>query len=285
MKRKSIVLTALIPAAEMNADIFKSVSESLFARGISTIEYCTAKEQAVEKGAFLKALGANSVYLGASAQKRGKSSLCAPDAQARSQALELAKRQIDIGIEAGASSVLLTSGWRVEEAERIAAWDALEASCRELLELAAGHIELTLEPGDTGVEFCQLLGSTEDALAFINRFEKSESAPKLTMDMSHCAQLGEDPLAAITAVKDHCRHIHLANCVLQKNNPLYGDKHPVFDYPEGEFSKADAISLESELEKLFAGKDYTLGVEIINRFDDQQAGMDAILASLSWFLR
>lgn len=282
MKIKSVVLSALIPTAETNETVFKNAVDTLAELGAGAIEYCTVPEQLKEKSAFLKGMHLQGVYLGAVAQKRNRSSICAVEKVTRQRALDLAKREIAAGVESGVRSVLLTSGWWPEAADNIPrAWDALERSMHELVDFGSG-MPLTLEPGDRTVDACQLLGSTVDAVSFLQRFNRPGLS--LTVDMSHCAQLGEEPLRSVTMAADCCRHVHLANCILDRRSPLYGDKHPPFDCEMGAFSTADAQKLAAQLgETVFPDADYLLGIEIINRNPDVEAGMNEILAGISWF--
>ena len=67
--------------------------------------------------------------------------------------------------------------------------------------------------------------------------------------MSTVAQLGEDLEQATQDAGDCLVHAHVANCVLDPRDPLYGDKHPPFGVPGGVYTVDDAVRYIDVLEQ------------------------------------
>jgi hypothetical protein len=101
-------------------------------------------------------------------------------------------------------------------------------------------LPILLEPGDRDVHFRQLLGHTDISIEFTAALRKEGIPLGLIFDISHVAQLGEDLTTAWNMARPCCDHVHFANCVLEKGNPLYGDRHPFFEIPQGVYSHRDA---------------------------------------------
>ena len=140
---------------------------------------------------------------------------------------------------------------------------------------------LTLEPGDRSVDSKQLAGPTDDTVAWLESFPGNQSFLQLTMDTSHIAQLGEDVRSAIDKTKKHCNHIHIANCILKEDHPLYGDKHPLFSDKDAYYSIDDLKDITSGF--ISPEKDITVSIEIINRSEDEWEMFERILEEESWF--
>jgi hypothetical protein len=67
--------------------------------------------------------------------------------------------------------------------------------------------------------------------------------------MSHVAQLSESLEGAVESAGDCLVHAHAANCVLDRTSPLYGDMHPPFDVPRGEYLWDDVLSYIAVLDE------------------------------------
>lgn len=277
--KKSIALTPLYPGAVSDQKVFAEALNLFQQYGISVVEHVSAPELLAEKGRFLRDRGLESVYLGAVVQKREKSSLCNPDERQRCLAVDLAKQLADHAAQAQACKLLLTSGWRPENPDHEQnAYDALTRSFAELLDYVGNELALVLEPGDRDVDYFQLIGPTRYAVTFISQFGGKVG---LVLDTSHVAQLGEELRTATMQAKPYCSHIHLANCVLKKESPLFGDKHPCFDVVDGVYRHEDMLAYFAWLQTLYQADDVTIGVEFINREGDAFA--KNIVDGTPWF--
>ena len=188
--------------------------------------------------------------------------------ESRSEAIRVSRRAVDAAASMGATAVMVTSGRNVPAAEHPAATDRFVDSLVELGDYATGQgVQLRLEPTDTEVEHKQLLGSTRMAVELVQRVAKQGPIIDLNLDLSHLLQLGEDPATALALAVDHCRHFHLANCVISSPElELYGDRHPPFGYPGSEVAKPELRAVLGALHSAgyFEGsKSTTVGIEVI----------------------
>lgn len=163
------------------------------------------------------------------------------------------KRCIDEAYEVGATSLGLISGRDPgTEAGTQARKEAIQALIRSLDELctyskevaaARGVSPLTIslemfdrspEPGHKN----QLIGPADDAI-FVAREVRDTYGHKefgLLYDLSHMLLLRGNSFVADTPrvlrrLAPYLNHIHIGSCVIDKEDPLYGDSHPPFDYP------------------------------------------------------
>ncbi len=284
--KKSIVLTALLPAAETEQRIFEMGASTMKAYDLSVIEFYSPWDTAKRRGDFLKSHGLWGVYLAATYQKRNHSHLCSLGNRERKSAVEDAKHCIDAASDAQIKSILFTSGRRPDDpAQYQSAYSALVDSLSELMEYAPQTMDVVLEPGDCDVDAMQLVGPTELAIRFANDIRKEYSNFFLTMDTSHIAQLGENALTALRKASCVCHHVHLANCILQKANPLYGDKHPLFGCMNGVYDDEELHAVYDNLVVMFQQerRDLTIAVEVISRNDEEFGWMDEVIKGSPWF--
>ena len=59
------------------------------------------------------------------------------------------------------------------------------------------------------------------------------------IDMCHVPLMHETIAKAVTDTGEYLEHIHLGNCVTDKNSPFYGDKHPGIGIPGGVYNVED----------------------------------------------
>lgn len=226
MVYKSIVLTGAEPRAETDISFFQRTARQFYEKGYRVFEYCSETDQLKEKAECIRALGGESIFLLAIYQKRSGKCLGDPCEENRRAAVAELEELIQKAWKAGIRKFLLTSGPKVELAKTLLAYCQLIKSLQYLLDKTSGDVSFLLEPGDTDVEFCQLVGPTDIAVDIVKQI--NDSRMKLVMDTSHIRQLGENVLDAFEKAKPWCSHIHLANCVLRRGDPMYGDKHPLF---------------------------------------------------------
>ncbi len=276
MLKRSFVLTALLPSAAYDAAMFYRGVELLAQNGVEAIEYYAPPKELSSRNMRLG--GLDSIFLLAAHQKAAGENLASPDGGERKIALESAAEHMEYAIDAGFSGILLTSGGYTGPTVETEAMRALEESLEMLAQQSGGRIKLLLEPGDREVQFNQLIGPTSEAVALMERLG---GRVELTMDVSHIAQLGEDVHAALELARPHCGHVHLANCVLDRGSPLYGDKHPPFGVDRGRFSEEDAKQILQRLEGEYSGA--LISAEIISREREEWAYFERAVASLSWF--
>ncbi|MCD8139378.1 MAG: hypothetical protein LUE17_06315 [Planctomycetaceae bacterium] len=162
---------------------------------------------------------------------------------------------------------------------------ALEASVEELYTYAAGKnlpVRILLELCDSTMDARHLLGPTSRCVSFVETMRARGFPLELTMDTAHVAEEGEDFLEAIRATKPYCNHVHFANCLISDPaNPLYGDKHLGFEYPDTVWSPTALADVFAGLEALYPGDDeLRIALEVLCREDDPYAYFDSMWASL-----
>jgi sugar phosphate isomerase/epimerase len=157
--------------------------------------------------------------------------LCALDRSSQRSAVELCKRLIDMAREVSATSLMLISGKDPGPDLRGSARAVLEESLHELCQYASldkPSLTLSLETFARTSPPFQLVGPTAEAAALADRVSATHDNFRLTVDLSHLAQLGEDPVASVKWLGARVRHIHLSTCVVIPGRPLLGDFHPSF---------------------------------------------------------
>ncbi|MBR2282568.1 MAG: TIM barrel protein [Spirochaetales bacterium] len=283
---RSLVLNALVPDTVHDMDVFVECLKRLQGTKVKTIEYYTPFENVKERGRILREMGfERNVYLIAGRQKAEGLSLCSVDESERLKAMDLTKRALDAALEAGFSAFLITSGRNVPEGDRKRAMDALRKSLDGLFRIAGDGYDIDLEPGDTCIDACQLIGPIAEAAAFAQEVRRDHEGFTLTLDTSHIAQLGESFDKAFEVGKGVSNHVHLASCILKEGHPLFGDKHPLFGNPDGVYSSDDMKKIMDDviLDYEKRGMDLTIGVEVIDRTGKRFGSLDEVLAESHWF--
>ena len=277
---KSFVLSASFPGSKSGIDGIRSALEQLAPWGIDTIEYYNADVSPDRIVALMQ--GKQSIFLAGARQKMENLNPCSLDRGVREEAIAGLGDCFHYARQAGASAVMLSSGGRPEN-------EGDDAECLRLLmdSLCCLHelepdLPILLEPGDRDVEYRHLLGPTALAVDFASRCRTQGIPLGLIFDMSHIAQLGENLERAWNEAWRVCDHIHFANCVLKRNSPIYGDKHPFFEVPDGVYTHKDAQSFLALLQN--EENSLTVGLEIIcPPGEDEHAFFDRIITTHPWF--
>ena len=112
-----------------------------------------------------------------------------------------------------------------------------------------------------------LIGPSHEAIALARRLRDTYKQENfwLLYDLSHAPLLkhnsfdGEDP-AILRELAPYLGHVHVGNCVFDRNDPAFGDTHPGFDYPAGAVSPDDLARFVATLHEL--GYDKGVGFEV-----------------------
>lgn len=188
-----------------------------------------------------------------------------PDPAQRRAALRLALEHLDLARAFGAQQLTVVSGFDPGAAarpEHLRAFaEFLCAVCAE-----AAPLPVAIEPMDRTIDKRAVVGPTSDAAAVIDRVRAEGHANAgLLIDTGHLPLMGETIQQALEATGDRLQHVHLANCLLRDpSDPLYGDKHPPFEYPGGELGRAELNGLIAALDEFgwFHRPQPTLSFEI-----------------------
>lgn len=167
-------------------------------------------------------------------QLSGRLDLNSADEGERRRAVETLKGYMPMAREFGANKFALLSGKDPGAEGREAAIARLIDSLAELCEAARPYdLAVTLEVFDREIDKRALIGSTKDAVRVAARLRPHYPDFGLMLDLSHLPLQGESSRESLTLAKDYITHIHIGNCILDPNHPLYGDSHPRFGAPGG----------------------------------------------------
>jgi len=276
---KSFVLTATFPSARSGVGNLKKALEYIKPYNFSTVEYYCDEYKAEE----IRKLFGNqkTILLAAALQKSNGLNPSSSDTGTRKKAVDLLTECFKFAGDAGASAVLINSGPRPEKEQDDET--CLEYLAESIIELhhRVPDINILLEPGDRDVEYRHLLGHMDKSVAFIRNIRPEVPNISLTFDISHIAQLNEELYGAWSTAKDYCTHVHLANCVLNKTSPLYGDKHPLFSAEDSAVGHERAREFYNFLKN--EERPITVGIEVICHYGPEEKLFQGFVNETGWF--
>lgn len=251
------------------------MAQFLSERGIDSIEFYHDGDGKDQLGSILSQTGLDSIYIAVIPSKEKRLHLCDCLQEGRRAAVRLYQECIDEAQLNGISRVMMNSGAMQTDIE--GGIRALGESVEELYEYAARRnytsFSLTMEPCDTKMDACQLMGPVHRTKAFVDSMRKRGFPLELTMDSAHTVEEGEDFFQALQTVKPFCNHIHFANCdITNRESPLYGDKHLGYDFPNSQWTFSSLERLTQQLQALYPGEDpLRIGLEFLCREEDPYA--------------
>jgi sugar phosphate isomerase/epimerase len=267
---KSVCTTLAFPKSRNDIGEFDSMASFLSGRGVGGIEFYYDGEDGAKIGEILAKTGLDPVLIAVIPSKENKLYLCDMDEEKRKAAVKLFIGCIDFCRTCGIRKLMINSGRITEDIK--AGLQSLGRSIKELFEYASGknyEMLIAMEPCDSKMDAFHLIGPYKRALDFTQDLNSQGYPLQLVMDCAHVAEEGEDFLTALMALRKYCGHIHFANCnIREKDNPLYGDKHLGFFYPNTEWSPEKLKALFGQLEKLYSADTVRIGIETLCREDD-----------------
>ncbi len=283
---KSVCTTLMFPQSRKDIEAFRRTVGFLAGRGVRCMEFYFDGPGADGVGAALRGGSMDAVFIAVIPSKESKLWLCDTEEANRRAAVELFKGKLDYAQGQGMTQLMINSGRAGPDVERGLA--ALEASVAELFDYAASRnyrLRLLMEPCDENLEAFHLIGPYQRARAFVQKLRGRGYPLELTMDAAHSVEGGEDFVEAVKAVRDFCRHVHFANCdITNRENPLFGDKHLGYEYPDTEWPPAALAGLFAELEKIYPGdSELRIGLEVLCRESDPCAYFDNTLKLLPFW--
>lgn len=160
--------------------------------------------------------------------------------EVRKQGVNGIKKAIDEAISLGIKEIGLPSGPMVADpADEIRAIAQLKKSLVELCNYAKPFgAYLYLEPFDTDIDKCRLIGNTDVAAEVAADVMTQCDNFNLMVDLSHIPLLQENIEDCIHTLASYIGHAHIGNCYMKdEDNPAYGDRHPPYDYPGTEIGE------------------------------------------------
>jgi sugar phosphate isomerase/epimerase len=154
-------------------------------------------------------------------------SLTSFDKEVRKHSIKKAKELIAYAAESGAKNFALISGDDPGAAGREEALKIFKDSLIELCEeiLSYQGMTLLLEPVDRGIHKNQLIGPTSEAVILVAEIKKKFTCIGISWDSAHVALMGESLTESLEISRDYISQIHLANAILDKKDPNFGDHH------------------------------------------------------------
>ncbi len=138
--------------------------------------------------------------------------------------------------------------------------------------MKCGGLTLLLEPLDRGAHKDNFIGPTPEAVAILEQVHRSCSNVLLSWDSAHVALNQEDLLESLTLAMPYVGQVHLANAVLDRADPKFGDWHMAMGEP-GFLTGAVAYAIAGcAAGHLPQGK--TLGITIESRSETEAVMLD-----------
>ena len=167
---------------------------------------------------------------------RGGLNMNSFDETERRTAIDALKEAVDMAYFFGAGKLGFISGKRPVERDRRD--DALQLLTDAIVEVgqyakSKGDLVLSLETFDDDTDKKALVGTNRAAVELSREVRKHVPDFGLMIDLSHLPMQGETIREALGVAAEHINHAHIGTCVLDPNDPLYGDKHPRMLLPQG----------------------------------------------------
>jgi len=161
------------------------------------------------------------------------------DPEKKKYSIVFYKSELDRAIECGATKVITNSGPNNSE-NRDAAKDALIEFYFEMCKYVPNMLVM-IEPTDWDFDKKKLIGSSAEAVEICKKVKQAGCDNIASMvDMCHVPMMYETLEQAMKNTGNWLGHIHLGNCIIKdKNNSLFGDKHPALCILGGEYGIGD----------------------------------------------
>jgi sugar phosphate isomerase/epimerase len=164
------------------------------------------------------------------------------DDEHRSYTLDVYKNELERAKLCNAQKVITNSGPNDVE-HRGKCKDYLVEFYIELCKYAEPVIVI-IEPTDWDTSKCKLIGSSREAVEICQRVRDAGCENMGSMvDMCHVPLMHETISQAVYDTGDYLEHIHLGNCVINKESPFFGDKHPGLGIDGGIYDVPDIAEL------------------------------------------
>ena len=276
MKLRVSAAAILFPEARRS---FAAMEEMLrFLQGkVDMVEFYRESGEDAAIGGLFKETGLASIFISVVPLKEKGLNLCGPDEANRRAAVAEMIDGVNRARVIGSEAVMLCSGKKPQggRAEIMYSLDAFTRSMRELtdyIKATGSSLPLLLEPCDSGLDAKHLLGSTALSVDMVRRVREFYPPFSLTMDTAHVTEENEDFMEAMDHAIPYCNHVHFANCMVSDpSDPLYGDKHPGFDYPGGSLPYPELERIFEELKTCYGNGHLDIALEALCRAPDPYA--------------
>lgn len=271
--KKSICTNLVFPKSRKNIGEFRHAAKVLKAHGVDSMEFYHDGTDRECVGRILEEYGLEGIYIAVIPSKEQKLHACSMDPENRRAAVKLFQSCMDEAADNGIQILMINSGEIGPSVQ--GGLGALKETVRELYEYREKKgvpMRITLEPCDSWMYARQLLGPSGRTADFLESCRREGLPLELTMDSAHTLEEGEDFVEALGRTKPYCSHIHFANCLIRDaKDPLYGDQHVGFEYPDTEWDYAMIQRTWSRIEELYGDEELRVAIEVLCREEDPDA--------------
>lgn len=160
--------------------------------------------------------------------------LNSPHGNERLKAIAILENYIDQAAELQSDRFVILSGKDPGDIHRSEAYHLLMDSIIEMGDYAQQYgMTIVLETFDRAVDKKALVGPSDEASVLAVEIRKAYPQFGLLYDMGHMPLLEEEPLTALSLLKEYLSEVHLGNCVKSPGSSIFGDKHPCFGFTGG----------------------------------------------------
>ena len=163
-----------------------------------------------------------------------------PDKRERDEAFSRFMREIEYALSLNSKKIVFGSG-KDYPTDRYSAKERFFEFVMKLCESIPNDVTLCFEPTDRDIDKYFLYGPIDETIELARRV-RSEGFNNfgILLDMCHVPLMHETLESALSKSSEYLVHVHLGNCVIKNKASLfYGDKHPAWNYPDGEYSACD----------------------------------------------
>ncbi len=264
--RPSVLLTEVLFPYQTRPSIFtdsvERIAEAGFYRSVEIREVrLPAERRRIAKAAREHDLLV-SMWMSAFLIENGLS-ISSLDEEQRVKSVGLLKEQLDHAAECEASRFAMIPGVDPGPQQRKAAQEQLYISLCELCEAAQryGSMGIVLEPLDRDFDKNGVVGPTQEFVALVDRIRASFANMHVNWDTAHVALCGDDVFASLVASRHVLNGIHLANAVLDRDDPAAGDRHMPIGEP-GFLTLGLVADLFRKMQDICLDQDCPISVEV-----------------------
>ncbi len=255
-----LCLSAVFPSAVSDHHALEDSLNRIASDGLfSAVEfYHEGPDEHLDQAArFCREHGLSVVFLAGFMLKRERLDIASPNEQARKEAVAACKELFRRAHRLGAKKMLILSGGDGLKQDRQTVVQSAARSVRELIAYGdhfCGQAcpQITLEFFNPFGEPFLSIGTPDVVMDIVSLIDSKLFG--ITFDTSHVAQMGLDISRTMQSLHTRVNHLHLANSVSKsRDHPLYGDRHPLFDIPQGDFTVQDiaAFLASGQQQRLF----------------------------------
>lgn len=155
------------------------------------------------------------------------------DSELRSKSIRRACELVHMAAECGTTKLSLVSGSDPGDAQRPEAMKGFSEAIVQIGETVSQYdgMILQIEPLDRFAHKCQLIGPTDETVAWMKQLRPDCPKLYLAWDSAHVALNQENLTESLTLAAPYIAQLHLANAILDPQAAGFGDYHMKFGEP------------------------------------------------------